>query len=68
MITTQEKITVEGKEYSKFYTTRKAIVQKLTGTELMDAVNNDDKAFLGPVKITQGKTKKGRNVFLLEDA
>ena len=36
MITTQEKITVEGKEYSKFYTTRKAIVQKLTGTELMD--------------------------------
>lgn len=64
MITTQEKFDIEGNEFSKFHTTRTAIVNQLKNKTL-----RDDISALNPLKVkcVETKNKAGKPYFVLED-
>ena len=66
IITTKKPITVEGVEYSKFYTSRKALLDTLKNPKLKEDLLN--KKFLGPVKCVLTKAKGGgKDYWVLED-
>jgi len=67
IITTKKPITVEGTEYTKFYTSRKALLDTF-GNEKLRKDLSDGKP-LGPVKCTLTKAKGGgKDYWILEDA
>ena len=56
-ITTEKPYTIEGKEYTKFHTTRTAIVNKLKNPEVLAAITKGDT--IGPVRAKEVPAKKG---------
>ena len=65
-ITTKESFTVGEKDFSKFHTTRVAIVEVLKNSELREKISNGDT--LGPVICKKFKSDKGKDYFNLEEA
>lgn len=67
IISTKESIKVEGTEYKKFYTSRKALMDTLSNVTLRENLKN--KKYLGPLKcvLTQAKGG-GKDYWVLEDA
>lgn len=56
-ITTVESFEIDGKKYSKFHTTRTAIVSRLKSSELREALARGDT--IGPVRALLVNAKKG---------
>ena len=56
-ITTKEKFKIDGKDYSKFHSTRHAIVNRLLDQNVLDALAKGDT--IGPVRTEKVKAKKG---------
>ena len=65
-ITTKESFDVDGEPYSKFHTTRVAVVTKLSSGDLRKAIQ--DGTFDTPVKCSKVKGKNGKDYFDLVDA
>jgi len=64
---TKKPIKVEGVEYQKFYTSRKALLDTLSNVQLREDLKAGK--FLGPVKCTLTKAKGGgKDYWILEDA
>jgi len=67
LITTKKSITVEGVEYNKFYTSRKAVLDFLAKPKLREDLKNGKP--LGPVKCVMTAAKgNGKDYWVLEDA
>jgi len=67
IITTKKPITVEGTEYTKFYTSRKALLDFFKNPQLRDDLKAGKP--LGPVKCVLTKAKGGgKDYWVLEDA
>ena len=65
-ITTKETFKIDGDDWSKFHTTRIAVVNKLQNSKLRSDVNDGEP--LGPVKCVSEKAKNGKAFFNLIDA
>ncbi len=66
-ITTLEKFNIDGKDWSKFHTTRQAIVKSLDKPEILEALKKGE--HIGPVKTEERQPKKGNNSYwVLVDA
>lgn len=66
--TIKDPVTVDGKDFTEFWTTRQAAVSLLTKEAVLNAVNNDASATLGPLRWEKVTTKNNRQVFVLRDA
>ena len=66
-ITTLENFEIEGNTICKFYTTRVAVVQRLTNQEIRKDVNVEKKP-LGPLKCVSQTAANGKSFFNLVDA
>ena len=65
-ITTKEKFSIEGKDWSKFHTTRIAVVKRLSQTDIRESINGGTP--MGPVKCVSAVAANGKNFFNLVDA
>lgn len=65
-LTTKETFDVEGEQYSKFHTTRIAIVKRFSNANLRADVNGGES--LGPIKCVSEKAASGKSFFNLVDA
>lgn len=65
-ITTKETFNIEGADWQKFHTGRKAIVSKLKNAKLRADIANG--TVIGPVKCVPTKFKNGKGGFDLVDA
>lgn len=66
IITTKEAIKVEGEKYTKFYTSRKALLDFFKNEKLREDLKNGTP--LGPVKCTLTEAKGGgKDYWVLED-
>lgn len=61
-ITVDPGFEIEGTVYTKFHTTRQALVTTLTRAEVMKAVNEDENP-LGPVKCVETQSTKSVNKY-----
>ena len=67
VIITKEPISVEGVEYTRFYTSRKALLDTFKNEQLRSDLK--DGKPLGPVKCVMTKAKGGgKDYWILEDA
>ena len=67
IIVTKKPITVEGEEYTRFYTSRLALLDTFRNTKLREDIKNGKP--LGPVKCVLTKAKGGgKDYWVLEDA
>lgn len=65
-VTTKETFEFDGKKYNKFYTTRTAIVSKLTNAKLREYLTDGNE--LGPLRIVSRVSPKShRTYFDLEE-
>jgi hypothetical protein len=64
-ITTKETFTIEGNEINKFHTTRIAIVNKLSNSQLREDLLKGES--IGPVKTIESTAKNGKRFFELVD-
>jgi len=65
-ITTKEAFSVEGKDWSKFHTTRVAVVKRLSQADIRESINGGTP--MGPVKCVSAKAANGKDFFNLVDA
>ncbi len=65
-ITTKEAFSIEGKDWSKFHTTRIAVVRKLGDKTIRDSINGGTP--MGQVKCVSAKAANGKDFFNLLDA
>jgi len=66
IITTKKPISVEGVEYNKFYTSRKALLDTLKNVQIREDLKAGKT--LGPVKCVLTKAKGGgKDYWILED-
>jgi len=65
-LTTKESFNVDGKNMSKFHTTRVAVVKKMSDLQIREDVSDGQE--IGPLKCVQERAKNGKNFFNLVDA
>ena len=65
-ITTKEKFSIGGKDWSKFHTTRIAVVKRLSQADIRESINGGTP--MGPVKCVSAVAANGKNFFNLVDA
>lgn len=65
-ITTKEAVTIDGISWSKFHTTRIAVVRRLGDKAIRDSINGGTP--MGPVKCVSAKASNGKDFFNLVDA
>jgi len=65
-ITTKEPFSIDGKSWSKFHTTRIAVVKRLSQADIRESINGGTP--MGPVKCVSAKTANGKDFFNLVDA
>ena len=65
-ITTKEKFSIEGKDWSKFHTTRIAVVKRLSQADIRESINGGTP--MGPVNCVSAVAANGKNFFNLVDA
>jgi len=65
-ITTKEAFKIEGKDWSKFHTTRIAVVKRLSQADIRESINGGTP--MGPLKCVTAVAANGKNFFNLVDA
>jgi len=65
-ITTTETFKIEGEDWSKFHTTRIAVVKRLSQANIRESINGGTP--MGPVKCITAKAANGKDFFNLIDA